>query len=87
MSKNGNVVSLAERMDDSTMWTASDALRDALAEIESGKINPKGLAIHFYEETADGSLVAHWCAADLTYEKHLALLEIAKHRVIDDWKT
>lgn len=85
MSKSLKVVSLAERLDDSTKWSCVDALRATLKEIEGGIISPESIAIHYYEEDKSGRLRHRFFCAGLTYERHVALLEVAKREAIRDW--
>lgn len=94
MSDNGNgrngTVSLAARRaeltGDCTLWTPADALRSALEDIEAGTINPEQMVIHLFEETEDGRWRHHYYAAGVTHQEHVAILEMAKARALEDWR-
>lgn len=82
-----NVIKLAERNDDSRSWSVADCLRDMLAEIESGKIAPTCVAVHYWTPSeADGRVHHGFHAAGLTYEGHLALLALAQQKTLDEWQ-
>lgn len=66
-------------------WSALDALEDLVAAIKNGQTNPKEIAIHWFEEKEDGGMQHHFQCAGLTYSSHLALLNVALIRIIEDW--
>lgn len=84
------VVSLAEvrafQAGNAELWTPVDALRSLLRRIEAGEVNPERLAIHTIHRDAAGGLTHGFTVAGLTFETHLCLLEIAKQRLMDDWR-
>ena len=76
----------ADKLQDSRLWTAKDAIEDLLADVIAGKINPTQLAIHYFEGTPETGLKHHYQAAGLTYPNHIALLNVALDRMLRDWK-
>jgi hypothetical protein len=90
---NSSVANLNERRamraGDSTLWTAEDALRAALRDIEDGTINPERLVIHLLEpipEEDGGGKEHHYYVANASFDEHVALLELAKVLTIDRWR-
>lgn len=83
-------LSLAEaraiREGNAELWTPADALRFLLRRIEAGEVNPERLAIHTIERDSQGGLTHGFTVAGLNFETHLCLLEIAKQRLMDDWR-
>lgn len=84
------VESLAEaralKENDSRLWTALDALKSVVRDIENGtEPMPEALAIHWYEPLPDGGKRHRFCVAGLRFPDHIALLEIGKQRCISDW--
>ena len=90
MDDHGGTVSLAARRaalaGDCKLWTPADALRDALKDIEAGTIAPEQMVIHLFEETEDARWRHHYYAAGVTYQEHVALLEMAKAATLEDWR-
>lgn len=75
----------AERASDSTLWTAEEMLMAALDDIRSGRINPDGISLHYFDKTGEQTEIPSFYASNLSYERHVALLRIAERRVLDDW--
>ena len=76
----------AEKAQDSRLWTPRDMLADMLADIEAGRVNPKEICVHWFEETPKGGYRHFFCVAGLTYQTHIALLHVALNRVLDMWR-
>lgn len=76
----------ADKMGDSRLWSAADALEDLLSDVRSGKVNPTQLAIHYFEGTPETGLEHHYAVSGLTYPNHIALLTIALQRMVGEWK-
>lgn len=76
----------AEKLEDGKLWTPLDALECIAQEIREGKSKPKMLAIHWLEESDDGSNDFHFCQAGLNNFEHLALLKLAETSVIKRWQ-
>lgn len=56
-----NVIHLKDKSDDAMRWTAEDVLEMILADIRSGKLNPKETAIVMHE---DGKLRVYQAQSD-----------------------
>lgn len=74
---------MAERDEDSTKWTPRDALQHALDEIDGSLVD--GLVIHYHEKQPDGRVLPRYFCADMSHERHVAMLEVAKHVVLQEW--
>lgn len=81
----------AMKSQDSFDWSVEDCLEQMLEDIRSGEINPECVAIHYYDVSKSRERVFGrfhcFYAAKMTYENHIALLEIAKARVIEGWRS
>ena len=75
----------ADKLGDSRQWTAEDLLSDMLARLRKGEIAPEQLVVHWFERAASGGLGHHYGCAGVTYPDHLSLLEVAKHRLLNEW--
>ena len=73
----------AEKLGDSREWSAKDALEDTIKEIEGKEVE---LAIHWWVIRPDGTRDHHYAIAGLTFPVHIALLEISKTSVIEQWR-
>ena len=76
----------ALRENDSTKWTAEDALRFVLKEIEDGKVKPTRIAVHYTVDKDEHAQIHHFCVAGLTREAHIALLHFALAKCVADWQ-
>ena len=76
----------AMRSGDSKDWTAEDALRAALRDLEDGTIKPSRLVIHYLEPCDDDTGKEHgFYVAGASFDEHVALLELAKTLTIRRW--
>ena len=75
----------ADKLGDSREWTTQDLLEDLLDQLRKGEIAPAQIAVHWFERAETGGLRHHYGCAGLTYADHLSLLEIAKHRLLNEW--
>ena len=83
MSKDGKVISLAERAESSLLWSPEDALREALRDFEEGgrwEGRKKLLVLSLDED--GGTYNVGFTNAGFNASELLALLTIAK-RVIE----
>lgn len=76
----------AEKAGDNTLWTPLDLVRAMLRDIEDGTIKPTSMVVHYYEENPDGSSNHGFYLSNLTREQHIAILELAKWRSLEDWR-
>jgi hypothetical protein len=74
----------AEIKGDSREWTALDCLEDLISEIKEGKVNPKKMVIHFLHEENETEF-HHYSCAGVTYQDHIAILNLALKRVLEEW--
>lgn len=73
----------ADMSGDSRDWTTLDMLKALVRDVESGKSNPDGMCIHFWEKSEDGIGRAHnFFIAGMTFTEHVALLSVAIHETI-----
>lgn len=63
-------------------WSVEQMLEDALAEIRSGKLTPKGAVITFAIEEA-GRIRVHSWRAQLSWTEEFTYLHIARESAVD----
>ena len=73
------------RDNDSRKWTAEELLLDMIEQIRRGEINPKQIAVHWFEHTDEKeSMGEHdYIIAQCTVPEHVLLLEIGKQCMLD----
>lgn len=76
---------LADVKQDASKWTARDALQDLIDDIDSGKMLPDKLVIHYVEKLENGGYKHHWSVAGANIWEHLGLLDLAKDRMLRYW--
>lgn len=74
----------AEKAGDCKLWSPADALEDTLNEIK-GK-NVTKIIIWYSEAKDEDGQVLHYSAAGVNRPEHVAMLELAKVMVIEDWR-
>lgn len=67
------------------MWSAEDALEACLRDIRSGDLKPEQLVIHLLVPNDEGGRRHHYFAAGVTFEQHIALLNVGLRRTMDEW--
>lgn len=72
----------AEKFNDSSLWSAEDALDDAKERTKGKNVM---LVVHWWEIDEDNRRAHNFSAHNLTHAEHIALLEVAKIEAIDDW--
>lgn len=76
----------AEKTNDSTQWSVLDALEDTVERIKRGELNPECVVCHMWEQGEKAGVKRHtFVAAQITYEQHIALLNVALRRALNDW--
>lgn len=79
----------AHREGDSRLWSPIDMVEQLLADLKSGEINPEEIIVHFFEPSdpkkPEGKKRHGYAVAGVTYPSHIALLTVAKTRVVADW--
>lgn len=82
-------VNLAEaralKKNDSREWTAADLIAAVQRDLVSGEIKPSQIAVHYFEDLPDGGRRHYYYVAGLTFDMHIALLNVALQRVIKEW--
>ncbi len=88
---NDNIISLGEvrahQNCDARHWTPLEALKSLVRQIEAGELNPCAVSAWYWDSHKDGSTSLHYAAAGLTYEQHIAMLSLAHHKTVADWRT
>lgn len=74
----------ADKARNSNLWTPRDALASLVRDIDAGKVNPSRLVVHYVQE-AGTHRTHHYRAAKVTFEEHIALLNVALHDVMTSW--
>lgn len=67
-------------------WTGEQCVATFLADIRAGTINPAKIMIVWFSQDADGSLHPHRWFAQIDRCEGIALLDLAKHIAIEEWK-
>ena len=76
----------AVKENDSRLWTPEDMLKAALRDLQAGTIKAESMCIHYYELNQDGGRTHRYYVSGLTFESHIALLNIALHSTIKAWQ-
>jgi hypothetical protein len=78
----------AEKAANNDLWSPLDALEDAAESVRTAEAAGRKvmLAVHWWEQEEDGGREMHFCAAKLNRPEHIALLEMAKLRQLENWK-
>jgi hypothetical protein len=61
-----------------------DAVRDCLAQMESGVLNPSRIAIHYMEEINGEMAYGAFCAG-MGFEEHITMLNVALRDELNDY--
>lgn len=78
----------AERARDSKLWTPLDALEWLSEEILAGRIDPSQLVIWYRgKDDPDGGSILGHVVSGCGFPEHIALLNMALHEVLHDWKS
>lgn len=83
---SAKLVALADRNANCKSWSCADALRQALADIESGEIKPKKLVVLYLEDDENGNVQAMQYVAGMSRSEHIAFMTLKIHEAIEDWK-
>ena len=75
----------AMRDNDSRKWTAEELLLDMVEQIRRGEINPKQIAVHWFENTKEKDSIGRhdYIVAHCNISEHIMLLEIGKQCMFD----
>lgn len=76
----------ADRAGDSRLWSPLECLEDLVSKIKSGEVKPSQLAVHFFEERDNGGKTHRFTVSGVTFPEHIALLNIALCRTIEEWR-
>lgn len=79
----GNVRSINAHKNDAALMTPTDALREALSDIQKGIITPNKLIVVALDDT-DGMYSTRFVQANMKMSEIVALLEVMKHNIITD---
>lgn len=71
--------------EDNSLWSPRDCIAAVLRDIDSGKIAPTAVMIHYYEPDGDGQ--AHnFYLSNLNFPEHIAMLNVALWDTMERWK-
>ena len=74
-----------ENKKDCREWNPLIALEELVFDIKAGKVKPKSMIIHFLEDSGGKSPKHYYQAIGLSYADHIAILNFALKRVLDEW--
>lgn len=76
----------AVKASDNRLWSPVEMLQAVIRDIQSGEINPKRIVVHYFEqEEPDKGSIYNAYTCGVTYEEHIALLNIALEQIIKDF--
>ncbi len=75
----------ADRSGDSRDWSPLDMLKSLVRDVEEGRVKTNQICVHFWVNE-DGGRVHHNSVAGMTFPDHVALLTVALHECVDNWK-
>jgi len=82
------VVPLSSKSGNSQVWSGEQMVAEFLADIQRGKIAPTKMMILWFSEDPDtGRMRPHRWFAQMNSRDEIALLELAQHMAIEDWKS
>ncbi len=67
-------------------WDPRDALKEFVADVESGKITLGNVMIFWVEPTPDGRRVPHYWLGNVSITEQIAYGELVKTMAMDDWR-
>lgn len=81
------VIQIAHKSQSSKSWSAPVCINDLLERVRPGGDSEgvEQLVVHMIVKNPDGKHVHRWQAMGVSFEQHLALLEIARTCLIKDW--
>jgi hypothetical protein len=74
----------AGKAEDNRLWTAKDALKDAIERIKDIDPAKVHLCVHWRVDDEQGGHL-HWSAANIQRPDHVALLELFKFQLCKEW--
>lgn len=80
------IVPIATKSDNCATWNGEQMVSEFLGDIKNGSIKPTKMLIVWFSEDADGMLRPHRWFANLTKSEEVAMLVLAQHIAIDDWR-
>lgn len=81
------VTNIANKLKDSKARTPEQCVAECLDDIRSGAVKPVQLIVCFFEELEDDRLRPGYYVANMSRAEHISLLELAKARAIEDWRS
>lgn len=78
------IISLSDRIQDSTFASPEQVLESALADYAAGKQQATKLAILYLHEDGNNTRAVSWSLAQLNVVDLVFLLESAKHEIINN---
>lgn len=81
------LVPLSSKSTNSATWSPEQALEEFLADLRAGKVAPVKMILLFFEEgERKHALHPHCWYVNINPCEEVALLAMAQHRAIEDWK-
>ena len=75
----------AEKQGDGTLWEPLDCLKQLIADIEAGLIEPTGVHISLKTEMPDGRIRLRWYQAKLQRTEQIALMALTQKELLEAW--
>lgn len=69
---------------DCRCWTPIECLQALIRDLQNGVIQPEQIAIHMMIRTPQGWRHDYRCAG-LSFQQHIALLEVARFKTLQEW--
>ena len=79
------VVAFPDRREEPA-WSPIELLENFLIAVKSGKERPQNLFVAWFEQTEHGTLRPCWWNAGCTQAERIALLEVQKAALLEQWR-
>ena len=86
MSEIVNFERKPETITNSNDWKPLDALKSLVKAIEDGEADPNQLAVIYWHGDEEQGRDMGYYVAGLSFPEYVALLNVALHRALDEWR-
>lgn len=76
----------ADKLGDAGVWTAEDCLVETLRKIRAGELKLESVIVMGMEPTSEGREKLFITRAGTTHHSTLALLTLATHDAVEEWR-
>lgn len=76
----------AAKHDDGKLWEPLDCLKQVVADIEAGVLDPQSVHVSLMLRDKEDCIRHRWYQAKLTRAEQIAFLQVAVQELIEDWK-